>query len=78
MTDARHPDPDDVRAAQPRQSTGAGRRRGRVLIPLCILAAFVVIFLIVWLVSSVGSGDDDVHTTGNGLPAQVVLVTPGG
>jgi hypothetical protein len=77
MTDARHPDPDDVRADQPRQSSDAGRRRGRVLIPIAILVAFVVIFLFVWLVSRTGSGDDDVDTTDNGLPAQVAVTVDG-
>jgi hypothetical protein len=77
MTDARHPDPDDVRSARPRQSSEAGRRRARVLIPLGILAVFVLIFLITWLVSRAGSGDDDVDRSGTGLPAQVA-VTVGG
>jgi hypothetical protein len=77
MTDAHHPDPDEARAAQPRQSSAAGRRRARVLIPIGILAVFVLIFLILWLVSRVGSGDDDVDSTNNGLPAQVAVTADG-
>jgi hypothetical protein len=51
VTDPAIPDPDEARARQPRQSTEAGRRRGRVLVPVVILAAFVLIFLIVVLVN---------------------------
>jgi hypothetical protein len=52
-------DPDQPRPTEP-QSTQAGRRRGRVLVPGVILAVILGIFVVLLLVTRCGSSADDV------------------
>ena len=49
------PDPHDPHAGRPTgRSTDSGRRRGRLLIPAVFIAAIVLIFLFILLVSQIG------------------------
>ncbi len=49
------PDPHEPEAGPPTgRSTESGRRRGRLLIPGIFLAAIVLIFLFILLVSQIG------------------------
>jgi hypothetical protein len=48
------PEPDDLSrrdVPEPGRPTAAGRRRGRVLIPVAIVVAIVLVFLFIYLVS---------------------------
>lgn len=71
------PDPDQPRHTGP-QSTAAGRRRGRVLVPGVILGVILGIFVVLLLVTRCGSSADDVSqgSRPGGVPVPAVGLSP--